>query len=146
MEDNNEKKEFISKYDYDKVAEDFRSLGINYTIESVIYLKRKGLTFSTFLDYDDYNTIFFVASGLGGVELAGENSNENRAIKVIDSWLKQGYTLKMLWSLCYKQAEEVNGFFTTEDEVDFLMKTAEKIQSQVGKAVMYLTATGKMTN
>ena len=103
MEDNIEKKEFISKYDYDKVAEDFRSLGINYTIESVIYLKRKGLTFSTFLDYDDYNTIFFVASGLGGVELAGENSNENRAIKVIDSWLKQGYTLKMLWSLCYNR-------------------------------------------
>ena len=41
MEDNIEKKEFISKYDYDKVAEDFRSLGINYTIESVIYLERK---------------------------------------------------------------------------------------------------------
>lgn len=139
------KEEYIAKYSYEEAEEVFKGYGINYDIESVVYLKRKGMSFSEMIDYDDYNTIFFIASGLGGVALSGEESNENRAIKLIKDWQKKGYTLKMLWTLAYLQAKEVNGFFTNKDEIMFMTEAMKRAQDEISKAVIYVTTVGRNT-
>jgi hypothetical protein len=127
--------EYIPKYDADEVLEEFNKLGIRYSTKSVVYLKRKGLSFSQMLEYDEYNTIMFVAAGLDGVVMSGKDSNEDRAVELLDKWLDKGYTFREIHFLCYQQGT-VNGFFTTTDEILFMAKMKEKMPDLLSSLVI----------
>lgn len=138
--------DYIPAYTYEQAKEEFDKLGIRYTIKSVVFLKRKGLSFDEMLDYNDYNTILFIGAGLSGDIIIdnSKQSNENRAMEIIDKWLDKGYTLKELWALAYEQAR-VNGFFTSKDEILMMQTMIENTKDETSKAVITINLLGKQT-
>lgn len=101
----------------EKIKETFNRFNFTFTSKTYMLCVKYSVTL------DDL-VAFTPTSNYTLIKLAGGDLDDEAILKVIDTWLQAGFSLKLLHTELLELAEQ-NGFFTTGEEMDFYSKVLE---------------------
>jgi len=128
---------FNLRYTLKEAQEDFDNIfGLKYEMGSVQYLHSKQLSFLSLVNYDDYNTIHFIAAGL-----CRDKAPDRKSLELLDKWIEKGYTLRIAHALALDKARS---FFAQAEETLLQMELINKEKDPV--MLLILKAINPITN
>ena len=128
---------FNLSYNLESAEKDFEDMfNLKYRMGSVQYLRSKSLSFTQLLNYDDYNTIHFIAAGL-----YEDKTPDKKALELLDKWIDKGYTLRIAHALALGKARS---FFVQAEETLLQMELIKREQDPM--MLLVLKALNPITN